>query len=166
MFRKHLKQIATVCGATILILFSLSYPRPQQKGQTPNPKVTETLQSTRGGNSKSTQTRPLENFTPFQNTDFCRIIIANNLFRPLGWKPPRPRRPYRLLGTIIPTDGNEVFPQAIVQATLGSKTHIVTIGEKLDKDTTVTDIQHTQVTLQKEGQRTTLTLQPGFLRRR
>lgn len=166
LFPKHLKQITTVCGAVIVILFSLSHPQPQEKMQTPNPKVTGTLQRTRGENWESTQTRLLKNFTPFQSTDFYRTIVDNNLFRPLGWRPSPPRRPYRLLGTIIPTDGNKIFPQAIVQATAENKTHIVTIGEKLDKDTTVTDIQHTQITLEKRGQRATLTLQPSFLRRR
>ena len=31
-------------------------------------------------------------------SDFYRTIIDNNLFRPLGWTPPRPIEPYRLIG--------------------------------------------------------------------
>ena len=42
----------------------------------------------------------------FDSEAFYRTIIENNLFRPLGWTPPRPIEPYRLLGTILPRDGN------------------------------------------------------------
>ena len=44
--------------------------------------------------------------TDFQHSDFYRTIIENNLFRPLGWTPPRPVEPYRLIGTILPIDAN------------------------------------------------------------
>ena len=33
---------------------------------------------------------------------YYRTIIENNLFRPIGWTPPRPKEPYRLLGTLLP----------------------------------------------------------------
>lgn len=102
---------------------------------------------------------PKENLTNFQKSDFYRTIIDNNLFRPLGWRPPRPRETYRLLGTVIPTDGN-TEPKAILQATTINRTHTVTLGEKLDKDTIVTNIQPKQVTLEKAGQQRTLTLNP------
>ncbi len=101
----------------------------------------------------------------FQKTDFYRTIIDNNLFRPLGWTPPRPQEPYRLLGTIIPTNAKSP-PKAIIQNTLGNQTHIVTIGDTLDSDTHVTDIQTKHVTLKKNGQRRQLTLKSSFLQRR
>lgn len=88
---------------------------------------------------------------------FYRTIVDNNLFRPLGWRPPRPKVLYRLIGTIIPTNGG-TQPQAILQATGSNKIHTVTIGDRLDTDTTVTDIQLKQVTLEKVGQRRTLKL--------
>ena len=87
-----------------------------------------------------------------RETDFYRTIIDNNLFRPLGWRPLRPREPYRLLGTIIPTNG-EIPPQAILQTTSRNQTRIISLGEKLDADTTVTDIQPKQVTLEKTGEK-------------
>ena len=101
--------------------------------------------------------------TPFfpqvrsKNIDFYRVIIDNNLFRPLGWTPPRPQELYRLLGTIIPTDA-KTPPKAIIQNTVGNQTHIVTIGDTLGKDTHVTDIQSKRVILEKAGQQRTLTL--------
>lgn len=93
----------------------------------------------------------------FQTTDFYRMIVDNNLFRPLGWTPPRPREPYRLLGTRTPTDGKSEA-QAILQSTTAGSTYTVSLGETLDPDTTVVDIQPKQVTLEKAGVRRTLHL--------
>lgn len=94
----------------------------------------------------------------FQENEFYRTIIDNNLFRPLGWTRPRPKPIYRLSGTVIPTDGNK--PRyAIVQTTRKNKTHIVTIGEKLDTNITVTDIEPRIVILDKAGQQITLKLE-------
>jgi len=99
--------------------------------------------------------------TDFQNTDFYRTIIDNNLFHPLGWQPPRPREPYRLIGTILPRDENTP-PRAIFQTIAGNKTYIVTIGENLDTHTEVVDIQSKQVTLATDGKQRTLKLPIRF----
>jgi len=101
----------------------------------------------------------------FQNSDFYRIIIDNNLFRPLGWTPPRPKEPYRLIGTILPHRGNTP-PKAIIQNTVRNQMYIVTIGDTLDSNTYVTDIQTKHVTLKKNGQQRQLTLKSSFLQRR
>ncbi len=93
----------------------------------------------------------------FQKTDFYRTIVDNNLFRPLGWRPARPREPYRLLGTLLPNDG-ETPPQAILQSTTARTTYIVRIGDKLDKATTVTDIQPKEIMLETNGKQRTLGL--------
>ena len=87
----------------------------------------------------------------FDAEAFKRTIIDNNIFRPLGWTPPRLQEPYRLLGTIIPTDV-KIPPKAIIQNTVRNQTHIVTIGDTLDTDTHVTDIQTKHITLKKNGQ--------------
>ena len=42
----------------------------------------------------------------FQASAFYRTIVDNNLFRPPGWTPPRPRFRYRLIGTLLPRDGD------------------------------------------------------------
>lgn len=96
---------------------------------------------------------------PATPTSFYRIIINNNLFRPLGWRPPRPREPYRLLGTILPKNA-DASPNAIIQTTAGNKTYIVSTGDKLDTDTTIIDIQAKQVILEKVGHQRTLKLNP------
>ena len=116
--------------------------------------------------------QPRSSVRPFQSSDlppypsdFYRTIIDNNVFRPLGWTPPRPVEPYRLLGTILPRDGHTP-PQAILQATAINKTHIVTIGDKLDVDTQVVEVQAKQIRLGTAGQQQTLHLKRVFLQRR
>ncbi|RKU20533.1 hypothetical protein C6500_08795 [Candidatus Poribacteria bacterium] len=107
----------------------------------------------------TTQQKPL---TDSQISGFHRTIIDNNLFRPLEWHPPRQKEIYRLLGTLIPTDENTPS-QAILQSTTARTTYIVSIGDTLDTDTTVTDIQWKQVTLEKSGQQRILTLNATLL---
>ena len=97
----------------------------------------------------------------FQNSDFYRTMIDNNLFRPLGWTPPRQKEPYRLMGTILPTD-DRTPPTAILQTTAGNKTYIVSTGEQLDASTEVVEIKRKAVVLETEGQQRTLRLAIGF----
>lgn len=95
--------------------------------------------------------------TDFQTTKFYQTIVDNNLFRPLGWRLPRKREPYRLLGTRTPTDGKSEA-QAILQSTTDGRIYTVSLGETLDTGTTVVDIEPKQVTLEKTGVRRTLYL--------
>ncbi len=88
---------------------------------------------------------------------FKRTIIDNNLFRPLGWRPPVPREPYRLIGTKLATDANTP-PQAIIESIAGEKTYIVSTGETLDTSTEVVSIESKQVTLSSNGEQRTLRL--------
>lgn len=93
-----------------------------------------------------------------ENAAFYRVIIDNNLFRPLGWTPPKNEPAYSLVGTVVAANGT------IAEATLLEKRsnqyHFVTVGEKLG-DMTVKDIQAKQVTLDKAGE--TITLKTGAL---
>ena len=111
-----------------------------------------------------TESRSVERPAPrvFDSEPFYRTIIENNLFRPLGWTPPRPTEPYRLLGTLLPRSANTPA-KAILQTTAGKKTYIVTIGEPLDASTEVVEIKSKQVVLSTEGQRRTLKLTTHYL---
>lgn len=94
---------------------------------------------------------------------YYRTIIKNNLFRPLGWTPPRPKEPYRLLGTVLPRDDRSP-PTAILQTTAGNqKTYIVSIGDPLNASTEVVSIEGKAVTLETDGQRRTLRLTTHYL---
>lgn len=88
---------------------------------------------------------------------YYRTIIDNNLFRPLGWSPPRPPEPYRLIGTVLPRSANTP-PTAILQTTARNTTLIVSTGETLNASTEVVSIEPKQVTLETDGQRRTLRL--------
>ena len=88
-----------------------------------------------------------------ENAAFYKVIIDNNLFRPLGWTPPNNEPAYSLIGTAVGAD------DAVSQATLlekrSNRYHFVTIGTKLG-DMTVKDIQAKQVILDNAGKPITL----------
>ena len=92
---------------------------------------------------------------------FYSTIIDNNIFRPLGWTPPRPVEPYRLIGTILPRDANTP-PTAILQTTTGKTTSIVSVGETLDPETKVISIESKSVVLESGGVRRTLRMSAVF----
>lgn len=151
MSSKHLKLSTLICGI-ILALFLYKPMRVQPRTYQHRDHVSEWRREANYPSPRAHAQNPL---VDIQTSDFHRTIIDKNLFRPLGWRPPRPKEPYRLLGTILPTHGN---PQAILQATAENKIYTVTRGDKLDTDTTITDIQAKQVTLKKAGQQRTLKL--------
>lgn len=52
---------------------------------------------------------------------YYRTIIENNLFRPLGWTPPRPVEPYRLIGALDANVPQKLFskrPQETIKPIL------------------------------------------------
>ena len=154
MFRKRLKHYGSIglgSGVALLCLILLTHTQ-SQNGTLPE----ETFRVSPRGFRKPLST-PQETLTDFQSSAFYRTIVDNNLFRSLGWTPPHPKEPYRLLGTILPTD-QSIPLQAILRSTTARTTYIVNIGDTLDTDTTLIDIQAKQVTLERKGQRKTLTL--------
>lgn len=94
----------------------------------------------------------------WRESAFYRTIVDNNIFRPLGWTPPKPMPMYHLLGTVISIDGISV--QAILQEIGSERLHFVTVGDKVG-DATVGEILSKQVTLDKTDQ--TITLKLGTL---
>ena len=158
MFTKHLKRIVFISIGLLCLLFWLLRTLPQQHRQTiKTTQTVDTQEPVPARHLPQAWTGKKTTSADERETDFYRTIVDNNLFRPLGWRPPRPREPYRLLGTIVPTNENRP-KQAILQRTTARTTHIATIGEKLDADTTLIDIQPKQVTLETSGQQRTLRL--------
>ena len=84
---------------------------------------------------------------------FYKTIIAYNLFRPLGWTPPKNEPSYSLFSTAVNSDG--VISQATLLERGSNRYHFVTIGTKLD-DMTVKDIQAKKVIMDKAGETVTL----------
>lgn len=157
----HLKHIAIAAGISIVLLGLTLLTHALLSTPVRDETVTvNTPESKPIKRASSPLQVPVSSQTDdFQDSDFYRTIIDNNLFRPLGWRPPRPREPYRLIGTVIPTDGI-TGAQAILQTTRGNTTYTVTQGDTLDADTTVINIQAKQVTLEKAGQQRTLKFNP------
>ena len=97
----------------------------------------------------------------FDAQSFYQTIIDNNLFRPLGWTPPRPTEPYCLMGMILPRSENTP-PKAIIQMTARNTTLLVSTGEQIDASTEVVSIEGKRVVLSTDGQQRTLHLLIGF----
>ncbi len=89
----------------------------------------------------------------WRESAFYRTIVENNIFRPLGWTPPKPTPVYRLLGTVISADGTRA--QAILQEIAPKRLHFLRVGDSIG-DAIVTEILSKEVKLTKAGQRTTL----------
>ena len=156
MLKKHLTHIAILIVVSVSVLIVAVFRNQTQPPS--NEKITVRSPAAQGNRDRTVAPRPRGNG---HSDAFYRMIVENNLFRPLGWRPPRPREPYRLIGTILPRDENTP-PRAILQTTAGNKTYSVTIGENLDTHTEVVDIQLKQVTLATDGKQRTLKLSIRF----
>ena len=144
-----------IAGAFVLLAVFFAFKRPPPP---PEPLTRQqTPESPQDRGVDRTRTRPV-----FDTETYYQTIINNNLFRPLGWTPPRPVEPYRLIGTILPRSANTP-PQAIIQTTTGNQTHIVSLGEKIDASTEVVGIEAKQVTLSIGGQERLFSLETGNL---
>lgn len=156
MFTFLLKCLAIACGIGLILILPILFANIQHQPATPT-NETSTVKTPRNTTERPRFIKAPDAEVPFQEAEFYRTIIDNNLFRPLGWRPTPPRDSFQLLGTRIPTD-ERTSPQAIIQATTKSKTYILTPGDALSKDTTLIEIQPKQVTLEKAGHRRTLKL--------
>ena len=162
MSSKHQKWILLLWGISLSLLYLILQTHMQALlQQNPRKKKTVTVGNVHSEHAPQRQTRKTETLADFQKTAFYRTIIDNNLFRPLGWRPPRPIEPYRLMGTILPRAAN-IPPRAIIQTTAGNQTYIVTTGEKLSADTEVVLIESKRVVLSTNGQQRTLKLPSVF----
>ena len=76
--------------------------------------------------------------------DFYRVIIENNLFRPLGWERPNRNPEYALIATWVGTRGT--VAKALVTERRSNQLYYVAKGEKVG-DTIVANIEANQVSL-------------------
>ena len=93
------------------------------------------------------------NKEPNGNADFYRVIVENNLFRPLGWQKPNSEPQYTLIATLIEPEGN--MARAFLMDRKSNQSYYVAIGEKVG-DAIVKDIKSNQVTLYKVGDTMTI----------
>ena len=134
MLEKPLKHITFAAFIGILPLVFLWFTHTQTPPQAEPPNHPSVSQKwTTRKRLQSRETRKQDTLKDFQQSEFYRTIIDKSLFRPLGWTPPRQKEPYRLLGTLIPTD-KDTPPQAILQSTATRPTHIVRICDTPDTE--------------------------------
>ncbi len=81
--------------------------------------------------------------------DFYQVIITNNLFRPLGYRKPRPPPPYQLVATV--TNHEHGTNKALLRRNKDGRMYYVEIGEVFD-GAKVERIGPKSVTLLIEGQ--------------
>ena len=91
-----------------------------------------------------------------ENPDYYRTIVDNNIFRPLGWRPPNKEPEYAFVGTFVGKNGAR--SEASVRERRSGKFYMVTIGEKVG-DAVVKEISEKKIILDKDGE--TITLQGG-----
>ncbi len=87
------------------------------------------------------------------NEGFYRVIVENNLFRPLGWTQPNTGPDYVLAGTWVASNGRRA--KALVMERRSNKAYYVSPGEKVG-NATVEKIAPNQVTLNTSGKVLTL----------
>ena len=115
----------------------------------------EPQRNNRSWGSRGSQNRGGREGVDFgENAAFYKTIIDHNLFRPLGWTPPKNEPSYSLVGAKV-VDPNEGTSQATLLERRSNRYYFVTIGSKVG-DMTVKDIQAEEVTLDKAGETITL----------
>jgi len=80
--------------------------------------------------------------------EYYKVIVDNNLFRPLGWRPPNNKPRYTLIGTWI--SSNSMIAKALILEQRSNQTYYVSIGEKVG-EATVEGIKSNQVSLDLSG---------------
>ena len=80
--------------------------------------------------------------------EYYKVIVDNNLFRPLGWRPPNNKPRYALIGTWI--SSNSMIAKALILEQRSNQTYYVSIGEKVG-EATVEGIKSNQVSLDLSG---------------
>ena len=87
------------------------------------------------------------------DADFYRVIVENNLFRPLGWQRPNREPQYTLIGTMIESGGKSA--KAFMKEQRSDEYYSVSVGEKVG-DATVEKIETNEVTLNRAGKMMTI----------
>ena len=87
------------------------------------------------------------------NSDYYGAIVDNNIFRPLGWRPPNKQPEYAFIGTA--TDETGTIAKAFVLEQRSNRFYIAMVGDKVG-DAVVKEIKQKQIILDKNGEVITL----------
>lgn len=144
--------LAIICGILFFFVFGRGHGSgPVNTRNVLIPQIKDKVSATETHQRRPPKQNSIQNSegSPSNNADdFYRVIIEKNIFRPLNWKPIQQAPAYTLLGTSIPTDGDNATAYITERKT--NQFFTVKVGEKI-VDATVTEIQQKQVTLNKNG---------------
>ena len=126
---RHLCTVLLMCCAMNLLFLS-------------SQSVYAQVENSRNGDKKRVDRKDAEERE--SGGDFYRVIIENNLFRPLGWQRPNRDPEYALVATWIGTRGT--IAKALVMERKSSQLYYVAQGEKVG-DAIVKNIAANQVSL-------------------
>ncbi|MDE0634787.1 MAG: hypothetical protein OXI43_02890 [Candidatus Poribacteria bacterium] len=87
------------------------------------------------------------------SNEFYQLIVDNNIFRPLGWHPPKKTPQYTLIGTTISSNGSDA--KAFILERRSNQFHTVKVGETIG-NVSIKKILPKKVILQEEGKETVL----------
>ncbi len=139
--------LITICLVLILVavgpfLYRQNVLPPNSAVATPIPETPVKVQSVKSNHKKAA---PTNSNTP---NEFYQLIVDNNIFRPLGWRPPQKTPQYTLIGTTIASDGSNAT--AFIVERQSNQFHTVKVGETFG-NVSVKEILSKKVTLQEEG---------------
>ena len=120
-----------------------TYQEPDRKRANREKQNTGKDGSARSKNLAAYQRKELKG-----DEDFYRVVVENNLFRPLGWQRPDRELQYTLMATLIESEGNKA--RAYMMDRRSNQFYYVGVGEKIG-DAIVKDIESNQVTLNRAG---------------
>lgn len=80
--------------------------------------------------------------------DYFKVIVDNNIFRPLGWRPPKKEPEYTLIGTT--SNPNSAYSEAIILERRSNQLRTLKVGETFGK-VSVKEIKPKEVILDDKG---------------
>lgn len=131
-------------GITLLILFGNS-----RGSALLSPSLIDNTETHQKSLLKQDTSKNIADKVSHDPEDYYRVIIENNIFRPLNWKPPQQEPNYTLLGTATTPDSRAATAYITERKT--NQYYAVKVGEKLG-DAIVKEIHPKQVTLDKDGE--------------
>lgn len=158
---KHKRKLVAVllfCGGMVLffsLAISSTYARDDEGTdsgkQAPGHEKRATRQSDQNGKRQRGRAEPGRNGSEDRSEsdqDFYRVIVENNLFRPLGWKKPSRKPEYTLIGTWVESQGE--IAKALVMERKSNQIYYASTGDKVG-DATVEKIETNRVSLNISG---------------
>ena len=140
--------VLLMCCAMSLLFFNSQSLCAQAKNSSDS---SESLKRGRTGTEKHVNRKQAEERA--SGGDFYRVLIENNLFRPLGWRKPNRDPEYALVATWIGTKGT--VAKALVMERKSSQLYYVAKGEKVGS-AIVENIAANQVSLKASDDIVTL----------